>query len=135
VDARLISFGLVEIDGRRFDRESWSTLATCAVGSRSHRKGYRDRYGHTPLSPDEKIPWSACGLIVGTGASRHLPIMPELSQESPRRGIEVPVGSDTRDTAVAGGRSADGWRVTNPAERNIIAAARVNDVAPVPAPG
>jgi hypothetical protein len=61
--------------------------------------------------------------------------MPELSQEAQRRGVEVRVGSDMLDTAVAGGRSADGWRVTNPAERNTIAAARVNDAAPVPAPG
>jgi hypothetical protein len=41
-------------------------------------KVYRDRYGHTPLSPREAIPWSARRLIVGTGVSGQLPIMPEM---------------------------------------------------------
>ena len=62
-----------------------------AVRRRKKRpsKVYRDRHGHTPLSPDEAIPWSAGLLIIGTGVSGRLPIMPELYEEARRRGVEV----------------------------------------------
>lgn len=89
MDARLISFGLVEIDGRRFDRDVVVEAGHVRRRKKKPSKAYRDRYGHTPLSPDEKIPWSASRLIVGTGASGQLPIVPELYQEAQRRGVEV----------------------------------------------
>ena len=48
-----------------------------------------DRYGHTPISPEEAIPWSADLLISGTGVSGQLPVMPELYEEAHRRGVEI----------------------------------------------
>jgi hypothetical protein len=89
VDARLISFGLVEIDGRRFDRDVVVEAGHVRRRKKKPSKAYRDRYGHTRLSPDEQIPWSAPRLIVGTGANGQLPIMPELYEEAQRRGVEV----------------------------------------------
>ena len=52
-------------------------------------KVYRGRYGHTPLSAAEAIPWCGLRLIVGTGAYGRLPIMPEVAEEAKRRGIEL----------------------------------------------
>lgn len=89
VDAKLISFGLVEIDGRRFDRDVVLEAGSVRRRKKKPSKPYRDRFGHTPLSADEEIPWSASRLIVGTGVSGQLPIMPELYQEAQRRGVEV----------------------------------------------
>jgi hypothetical protein len=89
VDARLISFGLIEIDGRRFDRDVVLEAGTVRLRKKKPSKAYRDRYGHTPLSADEEIPWSAPRLIVGTGAGGQLPIMPELYREARRRGVEI----------------------------------------------
>ena len=40
-------------------------------------------------APDEAIPWSARRLIIGTGVSGQLPIMPELYEEARRRGVEI----------------------------------------------
>jgi len=82
VDAKLISFGLIEIDGRRFDRDVVLEAGNVRRRKKKPSKAYRDRYGHTPLSADEEIPWSASRLIVGTGASGQLPIMPELYEEA-----------------------------------------------------
>jgi hypothetical protein len=48
---------------------------------------------------------------------------------------EGQLASIARLRASSSGSSADGWGVPNPAERNTIAATRVNDAAPVPAPG
>jgi hypothetical protein len=89
VDAKFISFGQIEIDGRRFDRDVVLEAGKVRRRKKKPSKAYRDRYGHTPLSADEEIPWSAPRLIVGTGAGGQLPVMPELYQEAQRRGVEV----------------------------------------------
>jgi len=41
------------------------------------------------LSHEERIPWSPPRLVVGTGASGRLPIMPELREEAEVRGVEL----------------------------------------------
>lgn len=89
MDARLISFGLIEIDGRRFEHDVVVEGGVVRRRRKQASKVYRERYGHTPLSPDEAIPWSSHLLIIGTGASAQLPIMPELYEEARRRGVEI----------------------------------------------
>ena len=89
MDARLISFGLIEIDGQRFAHDVVLDQGVVRKRKKGPSKVHRERYGHTPLSADEDIPWSASVLIVGTGASGQLPIMPELYEEARRRGVEV----------------------------------------------
>jgi len=89
MDARLVSFGKLKIDGRRFDHDVVLEGGRVRRRKKGPSKAYRDRFGHTPLSTDEAIPWSAPRLIVGTGATGQLPIMPELYDEARRRGVEV----------------------------------------------
>ena len=87
--ARLITFGLVEIDGQRYDRDV--ILEGGRVGRRQKKasKPLRDRYGHTPLSLLEPIPWDCRRLVVGTGAEGALPIDPDVFVEAERRGVEL----------------------------------------------
>jgi len=89
MDARLISFGLIEIDGRRFAHDVVLERGVVRRRRKAGSKAYRDRYGHTPLSPDEAIPWSAQLLIIGTGVAGQLPVMLELYEEARRRGVEI----------------------------------------------
>jgi hypothetical protein len=89
MDAALVAFGEIEIDGRRFDHDVVIESGRVRKRKKGPSKPYRDEYGHTPLSPEEAIPWSARRLIVGTGASGALPVMPELLAEAKRRGVEV----------------------------------------------
>jgi hypothetical protein len=60
---------------------------------RKRRKGpskaLRDRYGHTPLSANEAIPWSSDRLVIGTGVTASLPIAQEVLDEALRRGVEI----------------------------------------------
>ena len=87
MDAELISFGLIEIGGRRCEHDVVLEGGVVRRGKKGASKAYRDPYGPTPLSPDEAIPWSARLLIIGTGVSGRLPIMPELYEEAhPARG-------------------------------------------------
>ena len=61
MDARLISFGLIEIGGQRFEHDVVLEGGVVRRRKKAASKAYRERYGHTPLSSDEAIPWSARG--------------------------------------------------------------------------
>ena len=89
MDARLVSFGLLELDGRRYDHDV--VIEGGRIGKRSKKasKPLRDRYGHTPLSLLEPIPWACRRLVVGTGADGALPIEAEVFAEAARRGVEL----------------------------------------------
>ena len=52
-------------------------------------KKFRDEFGHTPLSIEEKIPWKCRRLVIGTGAYGRLPIMREVKLEAKRRHVEL----------------------------------------------
>ena len=87
--ARLIAFGELEIEGVLYDHD----VVIDGGHIRRRRKGpskpLRDRYGHTPLSVAEDIPWGGERLIIGTGADAALPVAPEVYEEARRRGIAV----------------------------------------------
>jgi hypothetical protein len=85
-----VRFGAVEIDGQVFAHD----VVIHPDGKvRRRKKGKSKRrkpeYGHTPLTPDEKIPWTAAILIVGTGANGQLPITDELYGAAVDRGVTV----------------------------------------------
>src|SRR4029079_5895912 len=57
--------------------------------SKNPWKPYRDKFGHTPLSANEEIPWGGPRLIIGTGAHGSLPIMDEVVEEAARQNINL----------------------------------------------
>lgn len=87
--ARLVRFGAIEIDGRMYEHDVVIDGGRVAKRRKGPSKPYRDRYGHTPLSADEPIPWGGRRLVIGTGADGQLPVMPEVLEEAHRRGIEI----------------------------------------------
>ncbi len=89
MDARLVAFGLIEIEGRRYAHDVVIERGAVRKRRKGPSKAYRDRYGHTPLSADEALPWHGKRLLVGTGADGLLPVMPEVLAEAGHRGIEV----------------------------------------------
>jgi hypothetical protein len=89
VECRLVSFGEVEIDGRRFEHDVVIEDGRIRRRKKGPSKAHRAEYGHTPLTAEERIPWSAPRLVVGTGASGQLPIAPDLFEEADRRHVEV----------------------------------------------
>lgn len=86
---RLVSFRLIEIDGRRFDHDVVIEEGRVRRRKKGPSKPQRGAFGHTPLTPDEEIPWSARKLIVGTGASGALPVTDELYREAAVRRVKV----------------------------------------------
>jgi hypothetical protein len=89
VQAKLISFGILDIEGKRFERDVVIDRGRIAKRDKKASKPLRDTYGHTPLSLLEPIPWTCRRLIVGTGAEGALPIVPDVLAEARRRGVEL----------------------------------------------
>jgi len=85
----MLGFGAIEIDGERYEHDV--VLEHGRVGKRRKKdsKPHRDRYGHTPLSLLEPIPWECRRLIVGTGVDGALPIELDVVNEARRRGVDL----------------------------------------------
>ena len=89
--AKLMAFGELEIDGRRYDHDVVIDGGKIRQRVKKASKAYREAYGHTPLSLQEKLPWGGRPPIVGTGMYGRLPVMPEVVQEAARRKVDLVV--------------------------------------------
>jgi hypothetical protein len=87
--ARWIDFGEIEVEGKRYDFDIVIDKGKVTKRRKGPSKVYRGRFGHTPLSLEEGIPWGGKRLVIGTGAYGSLPILPEVTEEAERRGIEI----------------------------------------------
>jgi hypothetical protein len=84
-----LSFGSITINGERFEKDVIIDNGTVKKRKKGESKQYRDRFGHTPLSAEENIPWDCKRLIIGTGHSCSLPVMKEVYEAAKRKGVEV----------------------------------------------
>ena len=82
-------FGSIEIDGATYEHDVLIEGARIRKRKKGPSKALRGRYGHTPLTAAEDIPWSCRSLVVGSGASGSLPITDDVIAEAERRGVEL----------------------------------------------
>jgi len=87
--ARLVAFGLVELDGQTYDYDVLVERGRVSRRRKKASKPQRDLYGHTPLTTAEPLPWRCRLLIVGTGVEGLLPVAPEVIEEASRREVEL----------------------------------------------
>ena len=103
MDVQLLGFGSIEVEGRAYEHDIVIDGGVVRKRSKKPSKPYRDKFGHTPLSTDEDLPWGGPRLIIGTGAHGNLPIMPEVVAEAARRNIDlVAVPTDQACRLIAG---------------------------------
>jgi len=88
-----LSFGSITIDGVIYDNDVVIKNGVVKKRKKAESKKYRDRFGHTPLSADENIPWKCRHLIIGTGHSSALPVMEEVYKKARKKRVEVLVMS------------------------------------------
>jgi hypothetical protein len=89
MDVRHLGFGSIEVDGRAYEHDIVIDRGVVRKRSKKPSKKYRDKFGHTPLSADEELPWGRPRLIIGTGAYGSLPVMPEVVAEAARRNVDL----------------------------------------------
>jgi len=83
------TFGSIRIDGERYEHDVIVDHGSIRKRRKGPSKVLRGRYGHTPLSIGEDIPWDCRRLVIGTGASGSLPVLPEIEDEARRRHVEL----------------------------------------------
>jgi len=89
------SFGSIRIDGITYERDVVIDRGAVRKREKKPSKHYRDEYGHTPLSVEEKIPWKCKRLVIGTGTGA-LPVMKEVKQEATRRKVTLVILPTTK---------------------------------------
>jgi hypothetical protein len=82
------SFGSIRIDGTTYDHDIVIDGGQIRKRKKKPSQQFRDAFGHTPLSIEEKIPWKCSQLVIGTGTGA-LPVMEEVRQEAKRRRIKL----------------------------------------------
>ena len=83
------SFGSIQIDGVTYRHDVVIDRGEVRKRKKKPSKAFRDKFGHTPLSIGETIPWKCRRLVIGTGANGALPVMKEVTLEAERRKIEL----------------------------------------------
>ena len=83
------SFGTITVDGTPYDRDIVIEHGKVRKRKKKRSKALRGEFGHTPLSLEERIPWNARRLIIGTGASGAMPVMEAVKEEARRRDVEL----------------------------------------------
>jgi hypothetical protein len=83
------SFGTLRIDGSTYEQDVVIDRGEIRKRKKTPSKKFRDEFGHTPLSIEEKIPWKCRRLVIGTGAYGRLPVMKEVKLEAERRHVEL----------------------------------------------
>lgn len=84
-------FGQIVVDGTRYDHDIIIEGDEVRPRDKGPSKSLKSRHGHTPLSVAEDIPWSKPRLIIGSGYSGRLPVLPEVTGEGKRRNVDVVV--------------------------------------------
>lgn len=82
------SFGSIRIEGVTYERDVVIDRGEARKRKKKGSKKFREAFGHTPLSAEEKIPWKCKRLVIGTGTGA-LPIMDEVKKEAKRRQVQL----------------------------------------------
>ena len=83
------AFGSIQIDGVTYEHDVVIDRGDVRKRKKKASKKFRDAFGHTPLSTEEKIPWKCRRLVIGTGAYGSLPVIKEVKREAKQREIEL----------------------------------------------
>ena len=91
MDIEYPAFGTIVVDGMTYDHDVIIEDEQVKARDKKPSKALKGQFGHTPLSVDEDIPWSGGKLVIGSGYSGRLPVLPEVEEEAKQRGIDVVV--------------------------------------------
>jgi hypothetical protein len=83
------SFGSIQIDGKTYENDVVIDRGEIKKRKKKPSKKFREKFGHTPLSLEEKIPWKCRQLIIGSGVNGALPVMDEVKRKAEKRGVEL----------------------------------------------
>lgn len=83
------SFGSIQIDGKTYEHDVVIDQGEIKKRKKKPSKKFRDEFGHTPISIEEKIPWKCRQLIIGSGVNGALPVMDDVRRKADKKGVEL----------------------------------------------
>jgi hypothetical protein len=83
--------GSLKIDGEKHTKDVILDRGELRRRRKKPSREFRKRFGHTPVSLLEEIPWECKRLVIGTGMFGHLPVMDEVKAEAAKRGVDLKV--------------------------------------------
>jgi hypothetical protein len=84
-----LHFGSIMIDGVTYAHDVVIDRGEVFKRKKRPSKKFRTKFGHTPVSIEEKLPWKCKCLVVGTGKYGSLPVMDGVKREARRRKIAL----------------------------------------------
>lgn len=89
MDFKKFQFGSIVIDDVTYSHDVVIDRGKVLKRDKKPSKRFRDQFGHTPVSIEEKLPWKCKRLVIGTGRYGSLPVMDEVKREASRRKIDL----------------------------------------------
>jgi hypothetical protein len=83
------SFGSIRIDGSTYEHRVIIDRGEIRRRKKSPSKKFREQFGHTPFSIEEKISWQCSQLVIGSGAYGRLPVIEKVEREGGRHKIKL----------------------------------------------
>ncbi len=100
-------FGRVVVDGRTYDHDIIIENEEVRPRDKAPSRSLKSRYGHTPLTGNEAIPWSGDRLIIGTGYSGRLPVLDEIAEKAVSERVRLQIMPTSEACAVISGLKAE----------------------------
>ncbi len=82
-------FGKIVIDGKVYREDIVIDNGKISYRRKDESRKQKFKYGHTPLTINENIPWNCKRLVIGTGYYGSLPIEKTVEEEAKKRGVEL----------------------------------------------
>jgi hypothetical protein len=82
-------FGSIIIDGKLYENDIIIQKGKVEKRNKEKSKSFKSKYGHTPLTVLENLPWDADRLVVGTGMYGRLPITDDVINEAKEQKVEL----------------------------------------------
>jgi hypothetical protein len=76
------NFGQIQIGRELYQHDVVLNNKTVERRQKKKSKPLRAQFGHTPLGPQENIPWDCGELVIGTGYYGRLPITEAVIHEA-----------------------------------------------------
>ena len=82
-------FGEIKVNNTLFEKDIVIDGNKVIKRKKGPSKGLKAKYGHTPLTKLEYIPWDCDTLLIGTGAYERLPITNDFKKEAKQKGVTL----------------------------------------------
>jgi hypothetical protein len=84
-----VSFGKIKVNGKLYEKDIVIEGYDVRTRKKGPSKPKKAKYGHTPLTHLEEIPWDCKVLVIGIGMSKRLPVTDKFKEVAKKKGVTL----------------------------------------------